>query len=185
MQRDRDYAAFQDDEQRFERRPSLWIEPLGEWGQGAVQLIEIPSDSEVNDNILAYWRPRAPMAAGSEVALAYRQYWCWTPPERPAARDRRGDAGRARHRRPAAALLRRFQRRRLGDAARPADLKPIADHRARSDSRASKLWPYPERKTVRVAFELDPGNENACEMRLVLEAGGKPISETWLYRWTP
>ena len=59
MQRERDYAAFQDDVQHWERRPRLWIEPLGDWGPGAVQLIEIPSDSEVNENILAYWRPKA------------------------------------------------------------------------------------------------------------------------------
>jgi glucans biosynthesis protein len=48
-----------------------------------------------------------------------------------------------------------------------------------------RVFPYADRKTIRIAFELDPGNENACEMRLVLEAAGKPISETWLYRWTP
>jgi glucans biosynthesis protein len=48
-----------------------------------------------------------------------------------------------------------------------------------------RLWPYPERKAIRVLFELDPGNESACEMRLILETGGKQISETWLYRWTP
>ena len=65
------------------RRPSLWIEPLGEWDQGSVQLLEIPTDAEINDNILAYWRPKAPIAAGSEVPFAYRQYWCWSPPERP------------------------------------------------------------------------------------------------------
>jgi periplasmic glucans biosynthesis protein len=71
----------------------------------------------------------------------------------------------------------------LGDNP-PPDLKPTitvspgAVHNFR-------VSPYPERKTLRVAFELDPGSENACEMRLVLEAGGKPVSETWLYRWTP
>ena len=48
-----------------------------------------------------------------------------------------------------------------------------------------RVWTYVERKTIRVAFELDPGNEGACELRLILEAAGKPISETWLYRWTP
>ena len=83
LQRDRSYEAFQDDDQRYERRPSLWIEPLGDWGQGSVQLLEIPNDAEVNDNILAYWRPKLPMAAGSEVAFAYRQSWGWTAPERP------------------------------------------------------------------------------------------------------
>ena len=58
LQRERSYEAFQDDEQRYERRPSLWIEPLGDWGPGSVQLLEIPSDAEINDNVLAYWRPR-------------------------------------------------------------------------------------------------------------------------------
>ena len=102
LQRERSYEAFQDDDQRFERRPSLWIEPLGDWGQGSVQLLEIPTDAEINDNILAYWRPKAPMAAGSEVPFAYRQYWCWNSPERPplatvtATRSGRGTGGRRR-----------------------------------------------------------------------------------------
>jgi glucans biosynthesis protein len=183
LQRDRSYEEFQDDDQRFERRPSLWIEPLGDWGPGNVQLLEIPSDSEVNDNILAYWRPRTPMAAGSEVAVAYRQYWCWAPPERPplatvvTTRAGRGSTGRRR----------RFSVDFAGDTLGeplPADLKPILTASPGSIQNP-KVWTYPERKVIRVSFELDPGNENACEMRLVLEAGGKPITETWLYRWTP
>ena len=39
-------------------RPSLWIEPIGDWGDGEVMLLEIPSDSENNDNIIAQWRPK-------------------------------------------------------------------------------------------------------------------------------
>lgn len=183
LQRDRDFSAFQDDDQRFERRPSLWIEPIGEWGQGAVQLIEIPSDSEVNDNILAYWRPRTPMAAGSEVAVSYRQFWCWTPPERPplavvtATSVGRGGAGRRR----------RFAVDFVGEGlngAAPPDLRPSLTA-STGTILGLKAWPYPDRKAMRVGFELDPGNENASELRLVLEAGGKPLSETWLYRWTP
>ncbi len=182
IQRERDFAAFGDDAQRPEKRPSLWIEPLGEWGPGAVQLIEIPSDSEINDNILAYWRPKAPMAAGSEVTLNYRQFWCWAPPERPdvapvaLTRAGRGSSGRRR----------RFLVEFAGDAlaAPPADVKAVlsASPGALSDV---KLFAYPERKAVRVAFELDPGGETACEMRLLLQSGTKPLSETWLYRWTP
>ena len=57
--RQRDIDDYQDDDQHWERRPSLWIEPLGDWGEGAVQLVEIPSESEINDNIVAYWRPKA------------------------------------------------------------------------------------------------------------------------------
>lgn len=183
MQRDRDFSTFQDDDQRFERRPSLWIEPIGEWGQGTVQLIEIPSDSEVNDNILAYWRPRAPIAAGSEVAFSYRQFWCWTPPERPplavvtSTSVGRGGAGRRR----------RFAIDLVGEGlngAAPPDQR-VSLTTSTGTILGLKTWPYPDRKAMRVGFELDPGNENACELRLVLEAGGKPLSETWLYRWTP
>ena len=61
LQRDRDYTSFLDDDQNFERRPSLWIEPIGDWEQGLVQLIEIPTDSEINDNVLVYWRPKQPL----------------------------------------------------------------------------------------------------------------------------
>jgi len=183
LQRERSYEAFQDDDQRFERRPSLWIEPLGDWAQGSVQLLEIPTDAEINDNILAYWRPKAPMAAGSELSFAYRQYWCWTPPERPplatVATTRVGRANGNRRRRFAVD----FSGEMLGDNL-PADLRSVLTV-GPGTFQNLKLWPYPERKTVRVAFELDPGNENAVEMRLILEAGGKPISETWLYRWTP
>ena len=183
LQRERDYAAFQDDSQRFEKRPSLWIEPIGEWGPGAVQLIEIPSDSEANDNILAYWRPKAPMAAGSEVFFAYRQFWCWAPPERPpmasvaATRVGRGANGRRRR------FFVDFAGDMLGEGPIP-DLKPALTT-APGSIQGLRVLHYPERKTMRISFELDPGNENACEMRLVLEAAGKPVSETWLYRWTP
>jgi glucans biosynthesis protein len=183
LQRDRDYAAFQDDLQRWERQPSLWIEPIGEWAEGAVQLIEIPSESEINDNILAYWRPRAPMAAGSEVAFSYRQFWCWQPPERPelatvaATRVGRGSGGRRR----------RFVVDFAGDMLNGtplADLRPIATA-APGTIQALRTWAYPDRRTLRVSFELDPGGESASEMRLLLESAGKPASETWLYRWTP
>jgi glucans biosynthesis protein len=183
LQRERSFEAFHDDEQHYERRPSLWVEPLGDWGQGSIQLLEIPSDAEINDNVLAYWRPRAPMAAGSEVSFAYRQYWGWAPPERPplalAAMTRvgRGSAGRRRR------FSVDFAGEMLGDN-QAGDLKPMLTV-APGAVQNLRVWPYPERKVARVSFELDPGNENACEMRLILEMGGKPVSETWLYRWTP
>jgi glucans biosynthesis protein len=67
---------------------------------------------------------------------------------------------------------------------------PLTDLRANATAapgtiQALRTWAYPDRKTLRVAFELDPGGENASEMRLLLESAGKPASETWLYRWTP
>lgn len=184
IQRDRDSAAFQDDDQNFERRPSLWIEPIGDWSPGLVQLVEIPTESEINDNVLTYWRPKQPLQPGADVSVAYRQFWCWQPPERiPLAQVTSTRVGRGR-----TATARRFAVDFTGDMLRPA--QTAAELKAMLSSATGvvsnlRLWPYPERKLYRVGFELEPGNETACELRLVLEAGGKPLSETWLYRWTP
>ena len=180
VQRDRDFAAFQDDVQRWENRPSLWIEPIGDWGKGAVQLIEIPSDAEINKNILAYWRPKTPMPAGQEISFAHRQFWTWEPPQRPslaqvtATRSGRGPGKRRR-------FVVEFRGENL--AAPPAEIKPVLSASPGSIQNVA-LWRYPDRKTIRVTFELEFGNDTACEIRLLLEADSKPIAETWLYRWT-
>ena len=100
LQRNRNFDAFSDDDGRWELRPSLWIEPIGDWGEGEVILLEIPSDSENNDNIIAQWRPKAGLAEGATVSYAYRQFWCWTPPAHPdlavAMNSRMGNAGKRR-----------------------------------------------------------------------------------------
>lgn len=184
LQRDRDFAAYEDDDQHFERRPSLWIEPLADWGQGNVQLIEIPTESDINDNVIAYWRPRQTLAAGSESSFACRQFWCWTPPERPrlatVAQTRTGRGSTNRRRR----FTVDFAGDVLGEARAVVEAKPALSA-APGSVHNVRVWPYPERKSLRVGFELDPGGEASSELRLVLEAAGKPLSETWLYRWTP
>lgn len=74
-QRDRFFDSYQDTGARYERRPSLDVEPLGDWGNGHVRLVEIPSDLEANDNIVAYWIPEAPAKAGDAREFAYRLHW--------------------------------------------------------------------------------------------------------------
>ena len=74
-QRDRDFQSYQDTGARYERRPSLDVEPIGDWGRGNVRLVEIPSDLEANDNIVAYWVPEAPARAGDAREFAYRLHW--------------------------------------------------------------------------------------------------------------
>ena len=72
MQRERSFEQYQDSTARVETRPSLWVEPSGDWGDGEVRLIEIPSKSETNDNIAAFWVPRWPAKPGSRMEYSYR-----------------------------------------------------------------------------------------------------------------
>ena len=182
MVRDRDFEAYDDEENHWEKRPSLWIEPLGDWAEGGVQLIEIPSQSDANDNILCFWRPKDPLKAGTEPSFAYRQFWCWDPPTRPdLARTLHSRAGSiGKHQR----FFVEFQGDILVDETRIAGLAPTLTAVGGSITMV-KTFMDPERKAYRVLFELDPGGANASELRLVLEAKGQRVSETWLYRWTP
>jgi glucans biosynthesis protein len=179
--RDRAFEDYDDEDQHWEKRPSLWIEPLGEWGQGGVQLIEIPSESEANDNILCFWRPKQPLAAGSETSFAYRQFWCWDPPERPKlarAMTSRSGRGVGKRRR----FFVDFEGEIFAKAETTGELKANVTT-AGGKIAFVRMFPSDDKKSMRVLFELDPGNDLSSELRLVLEAQGKPVSETWLYRW--
>jgi glucans biosynthesis protein len=72
MQRERSFAQYQDSGARLETRPSLWVEPIGDWGDGEVRLIEIPTQAETNDNIAAFWVSRWPAKQGSRLEYSYR-----------------------------------------------------------------------------------------------------------------
>ncbi len=182
LMRDRDFESYLDEEQHWERRPSLWVEPLGDWLDGGVQLIEIPSLSDANDNILCFWRPKAPLKAGSETSFAYRQFWCWDPPERPdLARTARSHSGTAGKR---SRFFVEFEGDVLADEKRIAAIK-VSLTATTGSITMMKTFAVRERKAYRVLFELDPQSAGSSELRLVLEAGGDRISETWLYRWTP
>jgi glucans biosynthesis protein len=183
IQRDRNFDHYEDDDQHWEARPSLWIEPIGDWSSGGVQLVEIPSESEANDNIIAYWRPKQSLAKGNEVSFAYRQFWCKTPPEQPAlaiaisSRSGRGSSPKRRR------FLVVFAGEILSLDKNAEDIK--ANLSASPGSIASvRTFISADRSSYRVLFELDPGGEAYSELRLLLQAQEKPISETWIYRWT-
>ncbi|MGE4305650.1 MAG: glucan biosynthesis protein [Novosphingobium sp.] len=81
MQRDQAFDHYQDDGAFYDRRPSLWIEPSADWGAGSVTLYEMPTDSETNDNIVAFWASDTPARRGERRDLAYRLTWTSRDPE--------------------------------------------------------------------------------------------------------
>lgn len=72
MQRDRQFSHYQDLEAHYHARPGYWVEPAGDWGEGRVDLVEIPTDNEVFDNIGCCWIPAAPLEPGKQHHFAYR-----------------------------------------------------------------------------------------------------------------
>jgi glucans biosynthesis protein len=75
MQRDRNFSSYEDSEARYELRPSAWIEPVGSWGPGRVELVQLSTPDETNDNIVAYWVPDKLPAPGQPLDMSYRLHW--------------------------------------------------------------------------------------------------------------
>ena len=75
MQRDRDFRSYEDSEARYELRPSAWVEPVGTWGPGRVELVQLSTPDETNDNIVAYWVPDPIPGKGDSLDLSYRLHW--------------------------------------------------------------------------------------------------------------
>jgi glucans biosynthesis protein len=186
MQRDRNPADYQDFESHFERRPSLWVEPVGDWGEGNVVLTEIPTDAEIHDNIVAYWHPREPLRAGSEFRVSYRLSWGDEPS---AARDYlrvvSTAAGRGDVKGPTP--IRRFV---IDYSQDPRQCRePCPPPRASVSSTAGKVQDVvvsenPITQGYRVSFTLDPEKSELCELRLDLKFDDARCAEVWLYRWT-
>ena len=72
QQRERRFERYQDGVAKYETRPSLWVEPMGDWGEGEVRLVEIPTPSEYHDNIVAFWVSRWPVEKGAALEYRYR-----------------------------------------------------------------------------------------------------------------
>ncbi|OJU29166.1 MAG: glucan biosynthesis protein D [Nitrobacter sp. 62-13] len=180
LQRERDFHDYEDIEARFETRPSAWVEPIGNSGEGAIHLIEIPTKEEVHDNIVAFWRPKNPMRAKSEVIFTYRLHWgagkAGTPPLAAFTRTRIG-AGPDN--------TRLFILDLAGEKLKDIDTGIRAEVTTNNgELRNIVTQPNPVTGGWRLSFQLDPKKASIAELRAQLLQGDDPISEVWLYRWT-
>ena len=182
LQRDRDFGSYEDLYTHPERRPTLWVEPLAGWGRGEVRLIEIPSDQEIHDNIVAFWVPEKPAAAGDVLEISYRLHWGETAPFQPpgaivqATRIGRGKADNAR----------RFAVDFAGGEL--PRLPPDASIEAIVSASSGQIGEVIVQKNPpiggwRALFDFVPADDNPADLRCFLRQQDKFLSETWSYRW--
>lgn len=188
LQRDRAFDHYLDGV-HYDRRPSLWVEPLGDWGEGAVQLIEIPTEDEVHDNTVAAWVPAAPAVAGASFRYGYRLYWTDRQPFPPnlalVQATRMGPGGQPGQPRPAGAV--KFVVEFLGGELPnlPFGVKPEAVLSAASGSFShvfTEAVPDGIAGHWRAQFDFIPTGPGAVDLRLYLRSNGQPLSETWIYQ---
>ncbi|TCN82337.1 glucan biosynthesis protein G [Shewanella fodinae] len=192
IQRQRNYSAYQDLRTPYQTHPSLWVEPVGNWGQGSVILTEIPTQSEIHDNIVVFWRPIEPIRAGSQYRFAYRLSWGEEPAVKPGTVTvARTASGRADISKPTAKRLFVIDYQ-LNDGKRPA-VMPVPKVQSSSGSVDNvEIRENPHNGGYRLTFQFDPKDAQVAELRAELQfdaAAGVDAAapgkvETWLYRWS-
>lgn len=188
LQRDRVFEDYLDGV-NYERRPSLWVEPLDNWGAGAVQLVELPTDDEIHDNIVAFWRPAEPARAGSSHRLRYRLHWLGDEPYPPqvarCVASRIGRGGQPGKPRPKGVY--KFAVEFAGAALDPlwgdtVKAEPVISASAGTVSGAF-MEPVPGTRRWRAIFDLTPPSDTPVELRLYIRGNGDALTETWLYQF--
>ncbi|MDO8410033.1 MAG: glucan biosynthesis protein G [Phenylobacterium sp.] len=179
------FPAYQDLEARYDLRPSMWVEPLGDWGPGQVRLVELPTPDETEDNILAEWRSPTPLRPGQPHQVAYRLHWGAEPtPQPPLARARqwRESALESWHDTdPENAGWRRVL---IDFDETGSDIAPEAQiDLGDVPVRHVVVKPNPALGGWRLTFEFRPGSTKAIEQRVRLVNARGVCSEVWVRRW--
>jgi len=169
VQRSRQQSDFQDFDAQYERRPSAWITPRGDWGSGAVELVEI----------VVFWRPTQTFTPAHPAQFAYNITWSSEPPLPKGL-------GKVLATRSGASIDRKrrvFLLDIVGAGEKLDGLRLDLGASAGAISNAS-LVSNGELHGLRASFEIDPKDADLIELRLRVMRGDTPVTETWLYRWT-
>ncbi len=191
LQRDRDFVHYLDDGVFYERRPSVWVEPLEPFGRGAVQLVEIPTDDETADNIVAYWTPEEPLQAGQRRAWRYRLSWLDDIPFPQSVARATGTwsglGGRPGHKRPDG--VRKFvidyQGAVFEGLGRTDGVELVV---TASRGEISNSYNHPvvnQQQRWRAFFDIYGKGTEPVDLRAFLRRGDTALSETWIYQYFP
>ncbi len=185
MQRDQKQSNYEDLEARYEARPSVWVEPIGKWGSGRVELVQIPTPDEFNDNIVSYWVPDQLPKPGTPINFDYRLSWQKgdqkLPPLSWVTQTRRGH-GFLRKPDDSIALFVDFEGPIFKKLAKDAKI----DIRVSADSNGEILESHVVRNestgAYRAALRIRRiDDKKPVEMRGFLQTVNTTLSETWSY----
>jgi glucans biosynthesis protein len=190
LQRDRDFEDYEDDGAFYEKRPSVWVEPLTSWGAGEVQLVELPTDDEIHDNIVAYWKPARAIAPGDEITLSYRLHWVSQEPFPPvvgrAVATRIGRGGIPGQPRPPGKMkfVIDFEGGVLDGLEQRYDLEPVITA-SRGSIEGAYVIKVVGTERWRVVFDLGAEGKEPVELRCYVRLNSRVLTETWLYQYLP
>ena len=197
LQRDVEFDHYQDLEARYETRPTLWISPVGNWGEGRVELIQIPSDSEYNDNIGAFWVPDRLPEKDKPFWFSYRMVWGRpTSIRQPVARVVATRVARTKDSKVKKFVL-DFSGEKIESLAADKPITALVTVDPRARLLEQQLYKNSVTGGWRLVFEvmveettsiekiLPPAKKPALELKAFLKLGDNVLTETWSYAFQP
>ena len=188
MQRERDFAAYQDIFNYYHLVPSVWVQPRGNWGEGEVHLVELSTQYEGLDNIVAFWDPKTKPQPMQPYRIAYTLFWTHERDmkfsQNKVVATRIGADGRDASRRQ---IVIDFEGPRLVVIPENEPPEAVASCSENAAIVENQVFFNPIGRSWRVVLKLQPKPENKdpVDIRCTLQKGDEVVSETWTYLWSP
>lgn len=191
LQRDRDFSHYQDLDLAYELRPSYFVEPRGRWGDGRVELVELPTEHEANDNVAAYFVPKDPLEPGTAFNYAYRLSASLDAaplsPNGRALSTYQTKAQALGSSEPVTSGSRRFIIDFAGGdleyyLASPELVEVVPSSSAGTIVR-SFIVPNPHTKGFRAVIDVQIEPGQPTDLRAFLRTGTRALTETWTFPW--
>lgn len=191
LQRDRHFDHYQDIDLAYQLRPSYWVEPKTDFGEGHVELFEMPTTDETNDNVVASWVAKDPVTAGKPLSYAYSITSALDLDDlssnvktvstfQTAARTLGSNE-------PNVPTTRRFMIDFAGGGVDYYQDDPGAVTVVVGTSKGKIVRAYtqynPSIKGFRATVDVDVPPGETTDMRAFLKAGVAALSETWIFPW--
>lgn len=188
LQRDRDFASYQDIFNLYHLVPSVWVEPKGDWGEGEIHLVELSTVYEGLDNIVAFWNPKLKPQPLQPYRFGYTL--CWTREtdltlsSNKVVSTRVGiDSRNPKNRQ----FVIDFYGPKLNSLLEGITPQAVANCSDNGAIVESQVFHVPYSRNWRVILKMEPkaGNHDPVDLRCTMMKGTEPLTETWTYHWSP
>jgi glucans biosynthesis protein len=189
LQRDRNFDSYQDLFNLYQTVPSIWVEPHGQWGEGDINLVELSTEYEGFDNIVAFWDPKEKPLVMKPFRFGYTLYWTTHESdlklsENKVLATRVGADPRDPQRRQFAIDFAGPKLSAIPEKSPPQAIANCSTNAAIVDNQVFHNS-FNDSWRVMLKLEPSPGNKDPVDIRCTLKKGEEVLSETWTYHWSP
>jgi glucans biosynthesis protein len=189
IQRERNPANYQDLFNLYYKTPSVWVRPNGSWNEGEIHLVELPTQYEGLDNVVAFWNPKEQPEPLKKYPFSYTLSWGLSESDMKLTFDKDRVISTRIGLDKSNPKIREFAIDFAGSKLKPfTESNPPQAITSCSDNAGivfSQVYKNPISDSWRVILKFEPHNKDPVDIRCTLLKGEEVLTETWTYHWSP